>query len=94
MGRPDSRRRHRGARRDRRGSVPVRLGGPSRYNTFFGDEQHMLVRSMCLRHLWLGSPISLEALFDVFDWYGQTSYLNMIAHVQLLVDLRHMAFTC
>ena len=54
----------------------------------------MLVRSMCLRHLWLGSPISLEALFDVFDWYGQTSYLNMIAHVQLLVDLRHMAFTC
>ena len=55
------------------------------YNTFFGDEQYMLVRSMRLRHLWLGSPISLEALFDVFDLYGQTSYLNIIAYVQLLV---------
>jgi hypothetical protein len=45
----------------------------------------VLVRSLRLRHLWLGSPISLEALFDVFDLYGQTSYLNMIAYVQLLV---------
>jgi hypothetical protein len=55
------------------------------FNTFFGDEQYLLVRSLRLRHLWLGSPISLEALFDLFDLYGQTSYLNVIAYVQLLV---------
>jgi hypothetical protein len=55
------------------------------FNVFFGDEQYVIVRSLRLRHLWLGSPISLEALFDVFDLYGQTSYLNVIAYVQLLV---------
>jgi hypothetical protein len=55
------------------------------FNTFFGDEQYLLVRSMRLRHLWLGSPVSLEALFDMFDLYGQTSYLNVIAYVQLVV---------
>ena len=38
-----------------------------------------------LRHLWLGSPISLEAVLDVFDLYGQTSYLDVIAYVQMLV---------
>lgn len=55
------------------------------FNSFFGDEQYMLVRSMRLRGLWLGAPLSLEALNDVFDVYGQTSYLNVIAYVQLLV---------
>jgi hypothetical protein len=63
------------------------LGTPDHmwFNTFFGDEQYLLVRSLRLRHLWLGSPISLEALFDVFDSYGQTSYLDVIAYVQMLV---------
>jgi hypothetical protein len=55
------------------------------FNTFFGDEQYLLVRSLRLRHFWIGSPLSLEAFFDVFDAYGQTSYLNVIAFVQLLV---------
>jgi hypothetical protein len=55
------------------------------FNTFFGDEQYVIVRSLRLRTLWLDGPISREALFDVFDMYGQTSYLNMIAYVQLLV---------
>lgn len=55
------------------------------FNVFFGDEQYLLVRSLRLRNLWLGAPLSLEALFDVFDAYGQTSYLNVIACAQLLV---------
>ena len=48
------------------------LGSPDQmwFNTFFGDEQYLLVRSLRLRHLWLGAPVSLEALFDVFDSYG------------------------
>lgn len=55
------------------------------FNVFFGDEQYLLVRSMRLRHLWLGAPLSIEAFLDVFDAYGQTSYLNVIAYAQLLV---------
>ncbi len=37
------------------------------FNTFFGDEQYLLVRSLRLRQFWLGTPMSLEAFFDLFD---------------------------
>ena len=55
------------------------------FNTFFGDEQYLLVRSLRLRHFWIGSPLSLEAFLDLFESYGWTSYLNVIAFVQMLV---------
>src|SRR5579862_1211478 len=54
------------------------------FSVFFGDEQYVLIRSLRLRDLWLRSPLSLEALSDIFDSYGQTSYLNVIAYAQLL----------
>ena len=54
------------------------------FNTFFGDEQYLIVRALRLRHLWLGSPLSLEAFSDVYDSYGRTSYLNVIAFAQLV----------
>jgi hypothetical protein len=38
-----------------------------------------------MRDLWLGARLSPEALSDVFESYGWTSYLNVIAYVQLLV---------
>jgi hypothetical protein len=55
------------------------------FNVFFGDEQYMVIRSIRLRNLWLGLPLSPEAFVDVFDSYGRTSYLNVIAYAQLLV---------
>jgi hypothetical protein len=54
------------------------------FNVFYGDEQYLLIRSMRLRHLWLDSPLSKEAFLDVFDLYGRTTYLNVIAFVQML----------
>jgi hypothetical protein len=55
------------------------------FNVFFGDEQYLIVRSLRMRDLWLGARLSPEALSDVFELYGWTSYLNVIAYVQLLV---------
>ena len=55
------------------------------FNTFFGDEQYLLVRSMRLRQFWLGTSMSLEAFFDLFDLYGQTSYIDVIAFAQVLI---------
>jgi len=55
------------------------------FNTFFGDEQYLLVRSLRLRQFWLGTPMSLEAFFDLFDSYGQTSYVDVIAYAQMLI---------
>jgi hypothetical protein len=55
------------------------------FNTFFGDEDYDLVRSFRLRTLWIGNPISIEGFNGVYDQYGWTSYLNVIAFVQLLV---------
>jgi hypothetical protein len=53
------------------------------FNTFFGDEQYLVVRSLRLRALWAGAPVSLEGFRDVYESYGQTSYLNVIAFAQL-----------
>jgi hypothetical protein len=55
------------------------------FNTFFGDEDYDIVRSFRLRTLWIGGPISGEAFLGVYDQYGWTSYLNVIAFVQLFV---------
>jgi hypothetical protein len=55
------------------------------FSVFFGDEQYLVFRSWRLRNLWLGSSLTEEAFRDVYDVYGRTSYLNVIAYIQLLI---------
>jgi len=65
------------------------FGTPDRvyvpFNVFFGDEQYMIIRALRQRALWLGSSIRAEAFANVFEQYGRTSYLQIIAFLQLLV---------
>jgi hypothetical protein len=52
---------------------------------FFGDEQYSLIRSLRQRNLWLGLPMNSEMFADVYEIYGRSSYLTVIAFAQLLV---------
>lgn len=65
------------------------FGSPDRiyvpFNVFFGDEQYLIVRALRQRALWLGLPMRVEAFSDAFELYGRTSYLQVIALLQLLV---------
>lgn len=55
------------------------------FNIFFGDEQYMLTRSLRIRDFWLGLTLSPAGFIDLYDVYGRTSYLDVIAAVQMVV---------
>jgi 4-amino-4-deoxy-L-arabinose transferase-like glycosyltransferase len=61
----------------------------SRFNvpfaTFFGDEEFFIRRSIWLRNLALGVPVHGADLIYAFDAVGQTSYLYILAFIQVLV---------
>ena len=65
------------------------FGSPDRiyvpFNVFFGDEQYMIVRALRLRAVFLGLPMRIDAFSDAFEVYGRTSYLNVLALLQLIV---------
>jgi hypothetical protein len=55
------------------------------FATFFGDEEFFIKRSISLRNLALGLPIHSADLIYAFDEVGQTSYLYLLAAIQVLV---------
>jgi 4-amino-4-deoxy-L-arabinose transferase-like glycosyltransferase len=65
------------------------FGTPDRvhasFNVFFGDEQYMIMRAFRQRAVWLNASMRADAFADVFEVYGRTSYLTLIALVQMLV---------
>lgn len=65
------------------------FGTPDRvhasFNVFFGDEQYMIIRAFRQRALWLGASMRVDAFTDVFELYGRTSYLTLIALLQMVV---------
>jgi Dolichyl-phosphate-mannose-protein mannosyltransferase len=62
------------------------VSDPARpYTAFFGDEELFLNRSVWIRNLGLGIPISIADLIYVYDEAGQSSYLHLLALLQSLV---------
>ena len=65
------------------------FGTPDRlyasFNVFFGDEQYMIIRAFRQRAVWLGESMRADAFTDVFEVYGRTSYLKLLALLQLLI---------
>ena len=65
------------------------FGSPDRiyvpFNVFFGDEQYMIVRALRLRAIWLGLPMRIDAFSDAYEVYGRTSYLQVLALLQMIV---------
>jgi hypothetical protein len=65
------------------------FGSPDRiyvpFNVFFGDEQYMIVRALRIRAIWLGLPMRFEAFTDAHELYGRTSYLQVLALLQMIV---------
>jgi hypothetical protein len=55
------------------------------FGTFFGDEDFFIKRSIWLRNLALGVPIHSADLIYAFDEVGMTSYLYVLAWLQVLV---------
>ena len=55
------------------------------FASFFGDEEYFIKRSLWLRNLSLGIPIHVADLKYAFDEYSATSYLYVLAFVQVLV---------
>src|SRR5207302_1211121 len=55
------------------------------FGIFFGDEEFFIRRSMSLRNLALGLPIHSADLIYAFDEVGQTSYLYVLAWLQVLI---------
>ncbi len=55
------------------------------FATFFGDEEFFIKRSISLRNLALGVPIHSADFIYAFDEVGQTSYLYLLAAIQVLV---------
>lgn len=55
------------------------------FGSFFGDEEYFIKRSIWLRNVALGIPIHRADLIYAFDDYSQTSYLYVLALVQILV---------
>jgi hypothetical protein len=49
------------------------------YGSFFGDEEYFIKRSWWLRNVALGIPISTADMMYAYDYYGQTSYLYLLA---------------
>jgi hypothetical protein len=65
------------------------FGSPDRiyvpFNVFFGDEQYMIVRALRIRAIWLGLPMRFDAFTEAYELYGRTSYLQVLALLQMLV---------
>jgi hypothetical protein len=55
------------------------------FGSFFGDEEYFIKRSIWLRNVALGIPIHRADLIYAFDDYSYTSYLYVLAFVQVLV---------
>ncbi len=55
------------------------------FATFFGDEEFFIKRSIWLRNLALGVPIHSADFIYAFDEVGATSYLYVLAAIQVLV---------
>jgi hypothetical protein len=55
------------------------------FGYFFGDEEYFIRRSIWLRNVALGIPVHGADLKYAFDDYSQTSYLYVLALVQILV---------
>ncbi len=55
------------------------------FATFFGDEEFFIRRSIWLRNIALGLPVHGADLIYTFDEVGETSYLYVLALIQLLV---------
>jgi hypothetical protein len=55
------------------------------FATFFGDEEFFIKRSISLRSLALGIPIHSADFIYAFDEVGATSYLYLLAAIQVLV---------
>jgi hypothetical protein len=55
------------------------------FGSFFGDEEYFIKRSIWLRNVALGIPIHGADLIYAFDEYSATSYLYVLAFLQVLV---------
>ena len=55
------------------------------FGSFFGDEEYFIKRSIWLRNVALGIPIHGADLIYAFDEYSATSYLYVLAFIQVLV---------
>lgn len=55
------------------------------FGSFFGDEEYFIKRSLWLRNLALNIPLYGEDLMSAFDEYSASSYLYLLALLQLLV---------
>jgi hypothetical protein len=62
------------------------LADPSKpYANFFGDEELFKSRTLWLRNIGLGVPVSPADMIYVFDEVGRSSYLYLLAYIQALV---------
>ncbi|MBY0493471.1 MAG: hypothetical protein K2Y23_04600 [Cyanobacteria bacterium] len=62
------------------------LADPSRpYANFFGDEELFKSRTIWLRNIGFGLPVSPADMIYVFDDVGRSSYLYLLAYIQALV---------
>jgi hypothetical protein len=55
------------------------------FGSFFGDEEYFIKRSIWLRDVALGIPVHGADLIYAFDDYSATSYLYVLAFLQVLV---------
>jgi hypothetical protein len=62
------------------------LADPSKpYANFFGDEELFKSRTIWLKNIGQGVPISPADMIYVFDAVGRSSYLYLLAYIQALV---------
>jgi hypothetical protein len=57
------------------------------FATFFGDEELFKNRTVWLRNIGLGVPVSPADMIYVFDDVGRSSYLYLLAYVQALAGV-------
>jgi hypothetical protein len=55
------------------------------FGSFFGDEEYFIKRSLWLRNLAFGIPLHGEDLVGAFESYSASSYLYLLALIQILV---------
>jgi hypothetical protein len=55
------------------------------FGSFFGDEEYFIKRSIWLRNVALGIPLHGADLIYAFDDYSATTYLYVLAFIQVLV---------
>jgi hypothetical protein len=54
------------------------------FGSFFGDEEYFIKRSMWLRNVALGIPLHGADLIYAFDDYSATTYLYVLAFIEVL----------